>query len=1135
MQSLNTDYPGVRDYKTNGLVTRLYGRAFSTGSSPANSAEKFVQNYSNLFGVELEQLTTGNPSKGQTPEQGIMYNKETGEYKFTLVRYSQHVDEVPVFESELRLLVRNEADNPLVLASSSLRDLGDFSLNRAKVGNHSAMALEIAKANEPGLTDFSDQETVIFAGYNDKVVKPRLGVKFIGESDFPEKYLFIVDPDNGEILYKEDLIIFEDVVGNVSGKVTPGAKSMQCTPAAERPFPHMQVYIPGGNSAYTDMDGNFTISNPGISAVNVVATYNGIYFDVFHHTGTDDEDTVLTIPPGPAEFHFSSAGASNEEVQAQANGYMNANEVRDFALACNPTYPVIYNQTNFPVYVNRTDGYCPGNAWYSTGTSLNFCKAGSGYGNTSFASVAQHEYGHHLINSGGSGQGAYGEGMADCIAMLIADDPGLGYGFYYDQCNNPLRNADNSYQYPCDGDIHDCGQLLSGCVWDTREELTITEPLAYKDILANLAINSIMLHSGELITPQITIDFLTLDDDDANLDNGTPHYNEINTGFSLHNMPGPELLPLNFVYPEGVPTVLYPSTSTTFEVQVNGTGSISPVSGSGVLYYSLDGAPYVQGTMVETSPNVYDATLPGEACYTVIKFYVGAEADGMGTFYDPGETAPFSAIVATEQNTVLDDSFESNMGWTVSGSVADGAWNRGTPAGGGERGDPPADFDGSGQCYLTDNVYGNSDVDDGTTYLTSPTLDLSGGGDAIIQYARWYSNTFGASPNADEMHVRVSNNNGSSWVLVETVGPVEQANGGWYEHSFIVSDFVTPTNQVRVRFEASDLGEGSVVEAGVDAFKAVYYSCDATTDTDEDGVLDIDDNCPLIQNPLQEDFDGDDVGDVCDNCILMSNNGQGDIDGDNVGDICDNCPDVANGDQNDADGDLVGDACDACPGFNDNADADGDDVPDGCDVCAGFDDNADADGDDVPDGCDICAGFDDNVDTDSDGVPDGCDICAGFDDNVDTDNDGVPDGCDVCAGYDDNADADGDNVPDGCDVCAGFDDNIDADDDGFADGCDNCPETNNPLQEDFDEDGVGDACCCIGVRGNFNGDVNDKVDIVDLTSMVSYLFASPNGPAAGCPAEGNFNGDSEGNINIVDLTDLVNYLFVGGVTPAPCP
>ena len=136
---------------------------------------------------------------------------------------------------------------------------------------------------------------------------------------------------------------------------------------------------------------------------------------------------------------------------------------------------------------------------------------------------------------GGSGQGVYGEGMGDVLSAVGLDDSRLGFGFFGD-CNSSLRNADNNIQYPCTGAIHFCGQLLSGCVWSTRNELIVTEPVDYLDIVRSLSVNAVLLHGGSGIGLDITIDWLTLDDDDSDIGNGTPHYIEIDAGFSDHSI-----------------------------------------------------------------------------------------------------------------------------------------------------------------------------------------------------------------------------------------------------------------------------------------------------------------------------------------------------------------------------------------------------------------------------------------------------------------------------------------------------------------------------------------------------------------------------------------------------------------------
>ena len=79
-------------------------------------------------------------------------------------------------------------------------------------------------------------------------------------------------------------------------------------------------------------------------------------------------------------------------------------------------------------------------------------------------------------------------------------------------------------------------------------------------------------------------------------------------------------------------------------------------------------------------------------------------------------------------------------------------------------------------------------------------------------------------------------------------------------------------------------------------------------DSDNDGVPDQQDNCPMVSNPGQEDSDivvdcppnqecqltsdPDGIGDLCDNCSVINNPGQEDEDRDKIGNVCDKCPKV---------------------------------------------------------------------------------------------------------------------------------------------------------------------------------------------------------------------------------------------------
>ena len=165
-----------------------------------------------------------------------------------------------------------------------------------------------------------------------------------------------------------------------------------------------------------------------------------------------------------------------------------------------------------------------------------------------------------------------------------------------------------------------------------------------------------------------------------------------------------------------------------------------------------------------------------------------------------------------------------NEGWSVGApnDATTGEWTRADPVGTNAQPENDNSPDPGTRCWFTGQGAiggsdGANDVDGGSTTLISPAFDLSTAQEATLRYVRWYSNSSGASPNADVFQVDLSDDNGSSWVSAEVVGPAGPGtSGGWQEMELDIDQFVSLTSTVRVRFIASDLGNGSIVEAALD-------------------------------------------------------------------------------------------------------------------------------------------------------------------------------------------------------------------------------------------------------------------------------------------------------------------------------
>ena len=207
-------------------------------------------------------------------------------------------------------------------------------------------------------------------------------------------------------------------------------------------------------------------------------------------------------------------------------------------------------------------------------------------------------------------------------------------------------------------------------------------------------------------------------------------------------------------------------------------------------------------------------------------------------------------------------------------------------------------------------------------------------------------------------------------------------------------------------------------------------------DSDDDGIDNASDNCPVHYNPSQSNVDGDARGDDCDkdadgdgtdnaqDAFPLDDSETTDTDGDGIG----------NNTDDDDDSDGVADVDDAFPtDATETTDTDGDGTGDNADT--------DTDGDGTDDASDAFP-FDATEDTDTDG--DGI----GNNTDDDDDGDGVADGddaspLDALA----STDTDGDGTPNTSDT--------DDDNDGTPDASDAFPLNANE-DTDTDGDGIGD-------------------------------------------------------------------------------
>jgi choice-of-anchor B domain-containing protein len=296
-----------------------------------------------------------------------------------------------------------------------------------------------------------------------------------------------------------------------------------------------------------------------------------------------------------------------------------------------------------------------------------------------------------------------------------------------------------------------------------------------------------------------------------------------------------------FVWWEGAPSVdvalvqappaLIPPAGTTLDATVTESAPGMLVAGTVQLNYDA-GAGVVVVPLTDLGLGNYQLDFPALPCGSNVSWYLSAESTNGITWTTPegGASAPYVSTVGFGSVVMLQNDMELPAGWAA-GDTGDnatsGLWTRGNPLG--TAAQPEDDHTPVGtSCWFTGqgtspgNI-GEQDVDNGTTTLKTAVHDLSGMSAPILGYWRWYVND---GNNAVDDSFRVEVSNGGAWATVELIGPGHpEASGGWFYHEFRVADFVTPNATVQVRFKASDLGQGSIVEAAIDDFVVRDIDC----------------------------------------------------------------------------------------------------------------------------------------------------------------------------------------------------------------------------------------------------------------------------------------------------------------------
>jgi len=172
------------------------------------------------------------------------------------------------------------------------------------------------------------------------------------------------------------------------------------------------------------------------------------------------------------------------------------------------------------------------------------------------------------------------------------------------------------------------------------------------------------------------------------------------------------------------------------------------------------------------------------------------------------------------------DDFVTDLGWSVNSTEGIiGSWVREKPQGtvlASSFANPNTDVlesDYGDICYVTGNgptALEAADLENGTSSLSSPIMDLTGYENPHLSFYRWFYSS-GTADDVDYMAIKIFN--GIETVIVKIIDAEDAFQSRWKFEHIVLNEVLTVTNTMQFIVEARAYTADVLVEAGIDLFQ----------------------------------------------------------------------------------------------------------------------------------------------------------------------------------------------------------------------------------------------------------------------------------------------------------------------------